>query len=237
VIRDELGLIARENQQQTRPLIQSYLEKFQTSLTEKVKTRLVKELPAWKGNLWKLARRYEEWVSDTLSEEMRQLSQKEHHNFFGTLKKAHASFSRSLEIFRKFLGENIQKVLGVQLADIEWKIDVAEPDHPDIAFTKSFDIHLDLMWFLIPMFIFRKFFESHFIKGLPKEVEINLSRLAYQWEKRINAAIEAMRVQAVTYVHEELATIEVLLSQTEGQTEEIRELISIVKQQAKYLGS
>jgi len=237
VIRDELGLITRENQQQTRTLIQSYLEKFQIPLAEKVRAKLVKELPTWKGNLWKLARRYEEWVSETMSEEMRLLSKTEHHNFYGTLKKAHAGFSRSLEIFRKFLGENIQKVLGVQLADIEWKIDVAEPDHPDIAFTKSFDIHLDLIWFLIPMFIFRKFFENHFIEDLPKEVEINLSRLAYQWEKRINAAIEAMRAQAITYVQEELATIEVLLSQTEGQTEEIRQLIARVKEQAKYLAS
>ena len=237
VIRDELGLIARENQQQTRSLIQSYLEKFQAQLTIKEKARLAKELPTWKGNLWKLSRKYEEWVSDTMSEEMRLLSKTEHHNFYGTLKKAHAGFSRSLEIFRKFLGENIQKVLGVQLADIEWKIDVAEPDHPDIAFTKSFDIHLDLIWFLIPMFIFRKFFERHFIKGLPREVEINISRLAYQWEKGINAAIEAMRVQAVTYVQEELATIEALLSQTKGQTEEIRQLIAKVKEQAKNLAA
>jgi len=27
--------------------------------------------------------------------------------------------------------------------------------------TKSFDIHLDLIWFLIPMFVFRRLFERH----------------------------------------------------------------------------
>ncbi|MEQ8151508.1 MAG: hypothetical protein ABRQ30_00380, partial [Smithellaceae bacterium] len=106
-----------------------------------------------------------------------------------------------------------------------WNIDVAEPDHPDIAFTKSFDIHLDLLWFLIPMFLFRRIFERHFISGVPKEVEINLSRLAYQWEKSVNNAVEAMRLQAITYIQEELATIESLLSRAQGQTENINQVI------------
>ena len=112
LIREELGIISRENQRQSRPLIQTYLELFQKPLTKKVKGKLEKDMPAWKGNLWKLSRRYEEWVSETMTEEMRQLSKAEHHNFFGTLRKAHASFTRSLEAFRNFLAENIQKVLG-----------------------------------------------------------------------------------------------------------------------------
>lgn len=117
----------------------------------------------------------------------------------------------------------------MRLAQVDWNIDVAEPDHPDIAFTKSFDIHLDLLWFLIPMFLFRRIFEHHFISGVPKEVEINLSRLAYQWEKSVNNAIEAMRLQAITYIQEELATIESLLSRAQGQTENINQVITQIE--------
>jgi len=201
------------------------LENFQAPLTNKIRTKLAKEIPLWKGNLWKLSRRYEDWVSQILSEEMRLLSKTEHHNFYGTLKKAHASFSRSIEVFRQSLNSNIEKVLGIKLADVEWEIKPPQPDEPDIAFTKSFDIHLDLIWFLIPMFIFRKLFERHFIRGLPREVEINISRLAYQWEKRINYAIDSMRNQAINYVQKEIATIEGLLLQTKGKTEEIKLLI------------
>ncbi|HPN55196.1 MAG: dynamin family protein [Smithellaceae bacterium] len=225
IIREELIIIARENQRQTRTLIQTYLENFQAPLTNKIRTKLAKEIPLWKGNLWKLSRRYEDWVSQILSEEMRLLSKTEHHNFYGTLKKAHASFSRSIEVFRQSLNSNIEKVLGIKLADVEWEIKPPQPDEPDIAFTKSFDIHLDLIWFLIPMFIFRKLFERHFIRGLPREVEINISRLAYQWEKRINYAIDSMRNQAINYVQKEIATIEGLLLQTKGKTEEIKLLI------------
>lgn len=230
LMRDELGIIAREHLRQTRPLIATYLEPFFAPLARKVRGKLEKELPSWQGNLWKLSRRYEAWVSDALSEEMRQISKAEHTNFLGTLHKAHAGFSRSLEAFRKFLNDNIENVLGAKLAPVEWKIDVAEPDHPDISFTKSFDIHLDLIWFLIPMFLFRRAFEKHFLRGVPKEVEINLSRLAYQWEKSINNAIESMRSQAISYIAEELATVEALLWQTKGQTEKIKGIISqIVK--------
>jgi len=225
LMREELGIIAREHQRQTRPLIATYLEPFSIPLIKKVKNKLEKDISVWQGNLWQLSRHYESWMAETLSGEMHQLSKTEHIHFLGTLKKAHAKFSRSLEAFRKFLDENIENVLGVRLAQVDWNIDVAEPDHPDIAFTKSFDIHLDLLWFLIPMFLFRRIFERHFISGVPKEVEINLSRLAYQWEKSVNNAVEAMRLQAITYIQEELATIESLLSRAQGQTENINQVI------------
>jgi GTP-binding protein EngB required for normal cell division len=229
LMREELGIISREHQRQTRPLIETYLEPFQAPLTRKVNGKLEKDIESWQGSLWKLSRRYEAWVSETLSEEMRQLSKTEHVHFLGTLKKAHAGFSRSLTAFRKFLDDNIENVLGVKLAEVDWKIDIVEPDHPDIAFTKSFDIHLDLIWFLIPMFLFRRIFEQHFLQGVPKEVGINLSRLAYQWEKSANNAIESMRIQAITYIHDELATIEALLSRTQGQTDDIKELIAQIE--------
>lgn len=229
MIREELGIISREHQRQTRPLIETYLEQFRSPLTKKAIRKLEIDIASWKGNLWKLSRRYETWVSETLSEEIRLISKNEHAHFLGTIKKAHASISRLLEAFCKFLGDNIENVLGVKMAEMDWKIDVIEPDHPDISFTKSFDIHLDLIWFLIPMFLFRRVFERHFISGVPKEVVINLSRLAYQWEKSANDAIEEMRLQAINYIHEELITIEALISGTKGQTDDIKKLIAQIE--------
>jgi len=237
LMREELGIIARENSLQTRPFIKTYLDRFYDPLVEKTTSRLERDMPSWKGNLWQLSRRFEDWTSETMTEEMEQISRFEHQHFFGTLKKAHAGFSRSLAAFRKFLDENIQKVLGVRLAEVEWNIDVVEPEHPDIRATKSFDIHLDLIWFLIPMFLFRRFFERHFVQGVPREVEMNLSRLAAQWEKQINAAIEAMRKQAIVYVHDELTTLEALLSKTGGQSEEIRRIMAELEKALKSLES
>ena len=223
LIREELTIITRENQRQTRTLIMNYLDNFQRPLRKKLSTDLEKELSTWKVNLWKLTRRHEEWLADRMTEEMRHISKAEHRHFYGTVNKAHASLSRSIEAFRNLLDKNIEKVLGVRLAESDWKIEVSEPDHPDIKTVRSFDIHFDLIWFLIPMFIFRGLFEKHFISGIPHEVEANLSRLAAQWEDRISRAIEEMRKQAINYVKEELSTINALLSKTHGQTDEINE--------------
>jgi hypothetical protein len=236
LIGEDLSRIARENAQQTRELIKNYLEKFQEPhLKKKLTEKLRAEISSWGGNLWKLTRRYEEWLQETLTEDLDHISRTEHKHFLGTLKKAHAGFSRSLEAFRSLLNQNIEKVLGLRLAEAEWKIEVTEPHQPDIKTGRTFDFHLDLVWFLIPMFIFRPLFETHFINQVPNEVFVNLSRLAAQWEDRINKAIEGMKKQALKYVQDELSTIEALLSKAGGQTEDIRRMMEELQERLKRL--
>ena len=232
LVRQEITLITRENSQQTREIIQNYLETFhQFHLKKKLMEKLLNEMPSWKGNLSKLTYQYENWLKETLAEEISQISKTEQKHFFGTLKKAHASLSRYLEAFRTLLNQNIERVLGLRLVEAEWKIDVKEPQQPDIRISRTFDFHLNLFWFLIPMFIFRPLFERHFLNQVPNIVVVNLSRLAAQWEDRINKAIEEMKKQALKYVQDELATIESLLSKAHGQTDEIRRTMEELRKQ------
>jgi GTP-binding protein EngB required for normal cell division len=225
-MREDLFFIARENQKQTRVFIMNILQGFMKPLRSELMERLERDMKTWQGNLWRLTRRYEQWVAETMTGEMRRLSKTEHRNFYGTLKKAHASFARSLESFRMLLNGNVQKVLGVNLAEEEWDIEVTEPDHPDIRTVRASDYNLDLIWFLIPMFLFRRAFEKNYIGKIPWEVETNINRLAAQWEDRINVAIDGMHRQAGKYVTDEIATIESLLSRAQGRTDEIREMIA-----------
>ena len=229
VIESELFLVVRENKHQTRTFIAARLESVRSQYTKELTERLRAELPSWRGNLWKLTRKYEEWLEEDLARDLAAVSKTEQAHFLGTLTKARTSISRSVELFKHFLNANIEKVLGVRLGEADWRIEVSEPSHPDVAFTKTFDFHLDLLWFVIPMFIFRRAFDSHFLKGIPRVVEIHLSRLAYQWEVRVNQAIEDVKEQALRYVREELATIDALLSRTAGQTEEIRGILESVE--------
>jgi GTPase Era involved in 16S rRNA processing len=232
LIREEMTLIARENVQQTRELIKNYLEtSHEPQLKKKLLEMLQKEMPSWEGNIGKLTQRYEEWLKETLAEELDHISKTEYKHFLGTLKKAHASLSRSLEAFRGLLNENIERVLGLRLAEADWKIEVAEPHQPDIRIGRTFSFHFGLIWFLIPMFIFRPLFERHYLNEVPNEVFVNLSRLAAQWEDRINKAIDGMKKQALKYVQDELSTIESLLSKAHGQTDEIQRTIEELKEQ------
>ena len=226
LIRSELFTIARENMLQTRTFIATRLETRRIEFTRKLMTRLQKEMPTWRGSLWRLTRRYEEWLEENLTVELGELSKGEHRHFFGTLNKTYLSVSRSLDLFRNLLDKNIETVLGLRLSPSEWDIGVPEPTHPDVGFAKVFDFHLDLLWFLIPMVLFRGVFEKHFLTGIPGVAQMHLSRLAYQWEIRINRTIEEIRDQALKYVQDELTTIDGLLSQTAGQSGESRKTIN-----------
>ena len=234
-MREELFFIARENQKQTRIFIMNVLQKFMKPLWGELMQRLERDMKTWHGNLWQLTRRYEQWVADTMTEEMRRISKQEHRHFYGTLKKAHASLARSLEAFRMLLNGNVQKVLGVSLAEAEWDIKIAEPEQPDIRTFSASNYNLDLIWFLIPMFLFRRAFEKRFVEKIPWEVETNINRLAAQWEERINAAIDGMHKQSVQYVKDETATIESLLSGARGRTEEIRQMIADLRMISDHL--
>ena len=230
LMQTELSLVARENEQRTRELIAAYLTAtHRIKLIQKLTARLSAAMPRWKGNLWKMTRQYEEWLMENMVEEMDHISRSDYKHFFGTLRKAHSSISRSVELFRNLLDKNIEKVLGIAPGSVNWIIEVSEPSHPDIVFTKTFDFHFDALWFLFPMFIFRRVFEKHFVKQVPRVTDIHLSRLAYQWEVRINKAIEEIKKQALEYVQDELSTIDALLSGRAGRTDEIKALVSGLK--------
>ncbi|HPU29265.1 MAG TPA: hypothetical protein PLM71_02960 [Syntrophorhabdaceae bacterium] len=224
LIQSELSLIARESKLMTRELISTYLnEHHRSKLIQRLTKKLIEDMSQWKGNLWKITRQYENWLMENLTTEMDHISRTEYKQFFGTLKKAHSSIARSVELFRNLLDRNIEKVLGIKPNSVNWVVEVSEPEHPDVAFTKTFDFHFDLLWFLFPMFIFRKIFERHFIKQIPSVVDIHLSRLAYQWEVRINKTIDEIKNQALDFIKNELATIEALLTQVSGNTGKIME--------------
>jgi GTP-binding protein EngB required for normal cell division len=229
VIQEDLMLITRENSRQTRTFIMQHLGRLEQPLREKLEENLRRDLPQWTGNLWRLTRRYEEWLTENMTAAVERISKTENRHFLGTLKKAHAAFDRPLSSFRALLGQNIESVLGLKLVDADWRIEVNEPGHPDVGITRVFDFHFDLLWFLIPMFLFRKLFERHFLALIPRAVEMNLSRLGAQWEGRINATIEEMRKQAAGYVKDEIATIESLLAGSHGRTAEIEKLIEGLK--------
>jgi len=234
-IEEDLIVLTRAQAIHTRTSIDKYLARFQTPLHDRLVNRLKEDLPVWKGNLWQLTRRYEEWLHEHLILEIDAISVTERRHFFGTLLKAQSGLDRYLESFRALLGANVERVLGVKMAPNAWKIEVAEPARPDISIGHVFDFHFDLLWFLIPMFLFRPLFERHFLRLISRQVEVHFSRLSAQWEMRINRAIEDMRRQAAQYIKDEVTTIDALLSHSEGKSDVIREGINALEGQWRQM--
>jgi len=225
-IEEELIVLTRAQAIHTRTHIEKHLEAFRAPMANKLREDLKRDMSTWRGNLWQLTRKYEEWMEQNLFSEIDAISFRERKHFFGTLIKAQAALERYLETFRTMIGMNMERVLGVKMTPPEWKIEVIEPARPDIRVGHVFEFHFDLLWFIIPMFIFRPLFERHFLRLVYREVFVNFSRLGAQWEMSINRTIEDMRKQASRYIREEIQTIESLLSQTQGQSEEIAGMMS-----------
>lgn len=226
LVRQELTAITRDNESKTRNNIARHLGKLQPSIERSVLDRLNRDLPSWHGNLWKLSRKFEEWIEEQMKVEMQLVSEREHALFYGTLNQARSSLERALRSFRALLEGNVERVLGIKLSKSDWKISVEEPKRPDVRVGHLFDIHVDLLWFLIPMFVFRGLFERRFRREIPSAVETNLSRLTSQWESCINEAIDGMRKEALSYIEQELKTIETMLSRPYDETENIRNIIA-----------
>jgi len=85
-----------------------------------------------------------------------------------------------------------------------------------------FQHNTDLLWLVIPMTIFRSWVNGHFLNRIPYETEKNLSRLASQWTEKINDGILKMQRDAEQHVHNQISTVESLLSRTPSDTEGIR---------------
>ena len=73
---------------------------------------------------------------------------------------------------------------------------------------KTFDIPLDMLWFLVPMPLVRPLIFRHLRGRLPWEVEKNLSRLSVQWADALAASIDDIATQAQRFMKQELETVE-----------------------------
>jgi hypothetical protein len=152
-------------------------------------------------------------MDDALAREMRAVSQLEFESLRAPLLKAQPRFARAVDNFRQRLAHNLEQTLGVTMERPKWECEIAEPQQPDVSVSSSFDIHIDLIWFLIPMTVFGSLIQRNFARKIPWEVQKNLSRLAMQWTQQVNRRIHELEQQAESFVKTEIETMEKLLAQ------------------------
>jgi hypothetical protein len=186
---------------------------------------------------WDLSRAFEQWLREVVACEMREVSQREGDHFCVPLEKARSTLSRAEQGFRDRLADNIQQALGIRFAPGQFESEIGKPSAPSIAIGNLFVFNTDLLWFIIPMAIFRPWAVRHFLGRIPYEIEKNLSRLASQWTDRINTAILRMQREAEKSVRDQIATVESLLSRTESEAEDIRSALEKIDSLSSVLDS
>ena len=230
VTRDELRIMVREWLGRTRPSYVQRLSELEGPLLSQFTSDLANQFKNWHVNLYRFTRAYESWMRTKFEAAISGISVSEQNIFYEPLNQMEGSLTRSIQSFQSRLNSNVEEYLGIQMKQMKFEMDVKKPGSPDISIGRAFDSHLDHLWFLIPMIVFRKWIENHFLNQLPFEVEKNLSRLTSQWTERINAVILNMGKQADRFVIEQVQTIESLLLRTTDPTLSIQILQNEVDQ-------
>jgi hypothetical protein len=228
-IRMELQALATECAGRTRPWIMRRTVELKPDVEQRVTREARNKLSGMQSNLWKLSRAFEGWLDESMRREMKEISIRDGDLFVAPLEKARETLTRAVQGFRDRLAGNIEQALGMRFAVEPFGIELKKPTVPDIAISNLFMFNTDLLWFVIPMWLFRSWADRHFLNRIPYETEKNLSRLAWQWTDEINTAILKMQRDAEKNVQEQILTIDSLLSRTQSESEGIRESLSEIE--------
>ncbi len=207
----EIRFYCRNLKAEVRTAADERFHAYHREVAARLTGDLLRAMPEWKGNLARVTRAFEAWLADGMMEEMGAVSLHGEAHLAGFLFKARASVSRSVRAFQDRLAKEIERAFGIRFAGASFDAQVEEPSHPDVRLSPTFDTHFELLWFLIPMPVFRPLVRRHFLRRIPWEVEKNLSRVAAQWADAMGGVIDGLARDASEFLEKELATIEGLV--------------------------
>lgn len=136
------------------------------------------------------------------------------------------SFSRVVRAFQDRLAQEIEKAIHTKFSGVSFEANVENPKKPDLHLDYVFMTPWEILWFMIPMRLFRPLVNSQFNHRIPREVHKNLSRLSSQWIDAVSISIDNMSRQAIDFINNEIATIENILAKAPDQKKEIERAIS-----------
>ena len=236
-VRNELWLLANDLKSRTREACAERFLEHHGRLAALLADDLRSKMREWKGNLVRTTEAFERWAGETFHGQLAPLSRDEGSRLTQQqLTAAQGSFSRVVRAFQDRLAGSIQKALGITFRGATFQATVKRPARPDVQIGRVFDHPFELLWFVIPMWLFRPLVQRHFLRGLPWEVEKNLHRLTGQWSESIGRTIDDLARQAEDFVREELDTVEGLVAKAQDQRSAIEQAVEMLNQTERRLG-
>lgn len=228
-VKQELAYIAQSYKTATRTKLEKELiGKFQNVLAKKMSVELGKSFDGWQGNLNRISRNYEAWIRENMAASMMEVENNEKDFIQNHVDEARKHFNNYLSGFRERLNQNLEKVLGVKMPEDDFEIEIRLMEKANISVSWAFESQIDLLWFLIPMSIFRNKFRKYFLKQIPREVDKNLHRLVSLLSNNINAVIDELHLQTVNYITSELDKIKNILDTPVAGSQKIEEQILLL---------
>jgi small GTP-binding protein len=230
LIKKELMLIEKDYAIKIRENIKKYLlENFKRPIRIKLQTEFDEKFRNQKGNLNKLTTEYQKWIKTEISKNLKEISANQiDYNFF--LEEAKNHFEFYLNSFKQRLNDKIFEVLQIRMKNEDIKIQLKPIKQPNTHISWAFDTKIELLWFLIPMFIFRKAFLKHFRNQIFYEVEKNLYRFTSELSKNIVDELKRMSDFVVKYIDTEISTIENILTNNTNEYDIVENQLQQIKQ-------
>ena len=216
-IKYELLLLSNDLKSQARATASERFREFQEEIRQRLEMELRSRFPEWTGNLLEVSRRFQEWLGPALKIEIEKISFHGEGFLAQFLSETENTFSRQVRAFQDRLAQGISRAFRLSFSGAEIQFSLKPPTHPDIHVGKTFDIPVDLLWFLFPMLIARPLLRRHFFKLLPWEAEKNLARLGVQWGEAVNESIDNLARQSLEFIRSEISTVERLISQAPNE--------------------
>lgn len=217
-VRNEIWLLSTDLKVRLRDGSQEVFLEHSADVRAGLKAGLRAKMTGWEGNLQETTAAFEEWAHDTLRRQLETLSPE----VGGRITRQHlvaaqGSFSRIVRAFQDRLARSIQEALHISFSGASFEAVIHEPAQPDVKIGRVFDTPLEVIWFLIPMWLFGSLVRRHLLRRLPWEVDKNLHRLAGQWSEAIGRSVDDLARQAQDFIEEELTTVEGLVVNAEDQ--------------------
>lgn len=213
-VKGEIRILCNHLKAEVRTAADERFHAYHGEVAGRVSANLRQAMTKWTGNLARETGEFEGWLTDAMMEEMGSISLHGEGHLAGFLFRAQATVERSVRAFADRLAEEIERALGTRFEGARFDPRVEEPAHPDVRFSSTFDTHFELLWFLIPMAVFRPLVRRHFLRRIPWEVEKNLSRVAAQWADAVGASIDGLFREAVEFLDREVVTIAGLVGES-----------------------
>jgi signal recognition particle receptor subunit beta len=207
-----LQLAVKHARGNTRPLNEKMLNKHEQELNQHLAQQFETVFPQWTTSLKHAAEMFEDWLLATLSDKMMTLSSQHRNEFLIPVHDVGRQLSQSLQDFRNRISEAALATLGVPLRTTELGLEVQSPQSPDIRIGKIFDRNWELLSAIVPMTLVKGILRNHFRQKIADAVLKNLSRLAFQWEEIVNAALSEMEREALARLENLVSTLDNLLS-------------------------
>jgi GTP-binding protein EngB required for normal cell division len=220
-VRNELLLVTTGFLSQTRERIYGMVKPYRPGLEDGVGRMFVGEYGSWGGNLFRVSRKYEKWLEAVLREEIKKIVEAERPGLVALLEDAHRHFAFFCRSFRERLNQSIRSVLGIEIRSEEWVVEIREISDPDVRVSRASEFHLDMFWFLFPMFLYRGIFGRHFRSQIPYEINKNLHRITSDLTEIVNRGIEDLKNQTYRFIVNELATVETVLTGNRSDTDDL----------------